>query len=55
MSRTLFISDLHLSSDQPRVSAQLFDFLAGEARGAQTLYILGDLFDAWLGDDVLDA
>jgi len=55
MPRTLFISDLHLSNDQPRVSAQLFDFLAGEARGAQTLYILGDLFDAWLGDDVLDA
>lgn len=54
MSRTLFISDLHLSSEQPQLSAQLFDFLAGEARGAQSLYILGDLFDAWLGDDVLD-
>ncbi len=55
MSRTLFISDLHLSSEQPQLSAQLLDFLAGPARAAQALYILGDLFDAWLGDDVLDA
>jgi UDP-2,3-diacylglucosamine hydrolase len=55
MSRALFISDLHLSGDQPQLSAQLFRFLAGEARGARALYILGDLFDAWLGDDVLDA
>jgi UDP-2,3-diacylglucosamine hydrolase len=55
MSRTLFISDLHLSSDQPQVSAQLFRFLAGTARGADALYILGDLFEVWLGDDALDA
>jgi UDP-2,3-diacylglucosamine hydrolase len=55
MPRALFISDLHLSGEQPQLSAQLFRFLAGEARSAQTLYILGDLFDAWLGDDVLDA
>ena len=55
MSRTLFISDLHLTSEQPQVSAQLFRFLAGQARGAATLYILGDLFEVWLGDDALDA
>jgi len=54
MQRTLFISDLHLSADQPQVGAQLFRFLADEARGAEALYILGDLFDVWLGDDVLD-
>jgi len=55
MSRTLFISDLHLSSEQPHVSAQLFRFLSDTAPGAAALYILGDLFDAWLGDDVLEA
>jgi UDP-2,3-diacylglucosamine hydrolase len=55
MSRTLFISDLHLSSEQPQVSRQLFRFLADTAPGAAALYILGDLFDVWLGDDVLDA
>jgi len=55
MAPTLFISDLHLSSEQPQVSAQLFRFLTHEASGAAALYILGDLFDAWLGDDVLEA
>ena len=54
MSRTLFISDLHLSADHPEISAQLFRFLEREASGAAALYILGDLFDVWLGDDVLD-
>lgn len=54
MARTLFISDLHLTSEQPQLSVQLFRFLADQARSAQALYILGDLFDAWLGDDVLD-
>ncbi|HSH06536.1 MAG TPA: UDP-2,3-diacylglucosamine diphosphatase [Burkholderiales bacterium] len=55
MSRRLFISDLHLSSDQPQVSAQLFHFLASEARDAEALYILGDLFEVWLGDDAMEA
>jgi UDP-2,3-diacylglucosamine hydrolase len=55
MSPTLFISDLHLSSEQPQVSRQLFRFLADTAPDAAALYILGDLFDVWLGDDVLDA
>ncbi|MDX1375735.1 MAG: UDP-2,3-diacylglucosamine diphosphatase [Burkholderiales bacterium] len=54
MPRTLFISDLHLSSDQPQVSAQLFRFLENEARGARALYVLGDLFEVWLGDDALE-
>jgi len=48
---TLFISDLHLESNQPAIGEQFLSFLAGEARGAEALYILGDLFEAWLGDD----
>lgn len=48
---TLFISDLHLDSTRPGITAQFLDFLEREARGAQALYILGDLFEAWIGDD----
>jgi len=48
---TLFISDLHLDPSLPAVARQFRDFLAGPARRAETLYILGDLFEAWLGDD----
>jgi UDP-2,3-diacylglucosamine hydrolase len=48
---TLFISDLHLESKQPAIGEQFLSFLAGEARKAEALYILGDLFEAWLGDD----
>lgn len=50
---TLFISDLHLSAERPHTIALFLDFLAGEAREAEALYILGDLFEAWLGDDVV--
>jgi UDP-2,3-diacylglucosamine hydrolase len=48
---TLFISDLHLDGARPDISAQFLDFLEREARHAQALYILGDLFEAWIGDD----
>jgi UDP-2,3-diacylglucosamine hydrolase len=48
---TLFISDLHLDGTRPDITAQFLDFLEREARGAQALYILGDLFEAWIGDD----
>lgn len=48
---TLFISDLHLDARRPAVTQLFLDFLAGEAREAEALYILGDLFEAWLGDD----
>jgi UDP-2,3-diacylglucosamine hydrolase len=48
---TLFISDLHLAASQPGIGEQLLGFLSGEAREAEALYILGDLFDVWLGDD----
>ncbi len=48
---TLFISDLHLQASQPEIGAQLQAFLGGDAAGADALYILGDLFEAWIGDD----
>ncbi len=48
---TLFISDLHLAADHPEIGEQFLSFLSGEARESESLYILGDLFDAWLGDD----
>ncbi len=48
---TFFISDLHLASDQPRLFAAFNAFLRGPARNADALYILGDFFDAWIGDD----
>ena len=48
---TLFISDLHLDGARPDITAQFLDFLDREARRAQALYILGDLFEAWIGDD----
>ena len=48
---TLFISDLHLDGTRPDITAQFLDFLDREARRAEALYILGDLFEAWIGDD----
>ena len=48
---TLFISDLHLDPNRPAISALLFHFLEQRARTADALYILGDLFEAWIGDD----
>ena len=48
---TLFISDLHLDPERPDVTRLFGDFLAREAHGADALYILGDLFEAWVGDD----
>lgn len=48
---TLFISDLHLSEQEPVITAGFLRFLQEEAPNADALYILGDLFDAWIGDD----
>lgn len=48
---TLFISDLHLDVMRPAITAQFLEFLGGQARTADALYILGDLFEAWVGDD----
>lgn len=53
MPTTLFISDLHLSPETPHITRLLLDFLAGPAAGADALYILGDLFEYWAGDDDL--
>jgi UDP-2,3-diacylglucosamine hydrolase len=47
----LFASDLHLDASRPDITAQFLDLLAGPAREAQSLYLLGDLFEVWLGDD----
>lgn len=48
---TLFISDLHLDPESPGIARQFVAFLDGEARSADALYVLGDLFEVWLGDD----
>jgi UDP-2,3-diacylglucosamine hydrolase len=48
---TLFISDLHLDGTRPDITAQFLEFLEREGRRAEALYILGDLFEAWIGDD----
>ena len=48
---TLFISDLHLSPERPEKLALFYQLLSGPARDAEALYILGDLFEAWIGDD----
>lgn len=53
MSVTLFVSDLHLSPVRPAISGLFQDFLACQARQAAALYILGDLFEYWAGDDDL--
>lgn len=48
---TLFISDLHLDAGQPDTVRRFLEFIDREALGARALYILGDLFEAWVGDD----
>lgn len=50
-SRSLFISDLHLDSKTPAITATLLDFLDKQTEDCRALYILGDLFEAWVGDD----
>lgn len=51
MKPVLFISDLHLSPERPETIDLFLRFLQGPAAQAEVLYILGDLFDAWIGDD----
>lgn len=53
-SPILFISDLHLSPEDPATTAAFHAFLQGPASSASALYILGDLFEFWIGDDGLD-
>jgi UDP-2,3-diacylglucosamine hydrolase len=51
----LLVSDLHLSAERPAINARFFRFLEHEARSARALYVLGDLFEYWIGDDELEA
>jgi len=53
MKPTLFLSDLHLAPGRDAATAAFFAFARGPARDAAALYILGDLFDVWIGDDQL--
>lgn len=50
-SETLFVSDLHLTAARPDITLRFLNFLDHRAKGADRLYILGDLFNAYLGDD----
>ncbi len=50
---TLFIADIHLGREQPQISEQFVAFLQHKAVSAEALYILGDLFEVWIGDDAL--
>jgi len=50
---TLFVADLHIGNEQPLVADRFIEFIATEAVKAEALYILGDLFEVWLGDDAI--
>jgi UDP-2,3-diacylglucosamine hydrolase len=51
MPETLFISDLHLDPERPVITELFLEFLKNRAARAEALFILGDLFEAWVGDD----
>jgi len=51
---TWFIADLHLSPERPELTALFYAFIDDIKDSAETLYILGDLFEFWIGDDILD-
>lgn len=55
MDHCLFISDLHLCDSRPHITQAFIQFLEKAASKAQALYILGDLFEYWAGDDVIAA
>jgi UDP-2,3-diacylglucosamine hydrolase len=55
MPHTYFISDLHLSADRPDISKCLLEFLRDKAPAAEALYVLGDLFELWIGDDDINS
>jgi UDP-2,3-diacylglucosamine hydrolase len=50
-AHTLFIADLHLSAERPDITSAFLHFLHHQAPQAEALYILGDLFEVWIGDD----
>ncbi len=49
----LLISDLHLEQERPDISRAFLHFLDTRARQAEALYILGDFFEVWIGDDAM--
>lgn len=49
--KTLFTSDIHLDSDNSVITHSFLDFLENRAKGAEALYVLGDIFEVWVGDD----
>ena len=49
--RSLYISDLHLSEERPSANERFFRFIEDEVKGADALYVLGDLFEYWIGDE----
>jgi len=51
MPETIFISDLHLDPERPEITALFLGFLEQRSRDTDAIYILGDLFEAWIGDD----
>jgi UDP-2,3-diacylglucosamine hydrolase len=48
---TLIVSDLHIDSATPEIAGRFLEFLRADAAQADALYILGDLFESWIGDD----
>lgn len=51
---TIFISDLHLCASRPQITEAFLNFLTTQTKSAHALYILGDLFEYWAGDDDID-
>ena len=51
MQKTYFIADLHLTENRPHLTQLFRQFMLEQAPQAEKLYILGDLFDFWIGDD----
>lgn len=54
MDYSIFISDLHLCESRPEINQSFIDFLNTTAKNAQALYILGDFFEYWAGDDAIE-
>ena len=53
--RSLYISDLHLSEERPEANERFFRFVEEGAKGADALYVLGDLFEYWIGDEDIES
>lgn len=51
-NKVIFVSDVHLSDERPKLTSLFLQFLEGPALDADALYILGDLFDVWVGEDL---